>query len=78
MTASVNVSCRIVESFGKKDDCVLMNYGKIPFTCKLATSVNNAMKPSLLVGKTLKRGSPSITKCVRYIPMPVFLSSDMK
>lgn len=78
MTASVNISCRIVESFGKKDDCVLINYRKIPSTCKLATSVNNAMKPSLLVGKTPKQDSPSITKCIQYIPMPVFLSSDMK
>lgn len=43
MTASVNVSCRTVESFGKKDDWVLINYRKIPSTCKLATSVNNAM-----------------------------------
>lgn len=54
MTASVNVSCRIVESFGKKDYSVLMNYRKIPSSCKLATSINNAMKPSPLVGKTLK------------------------
>jgi len=53
MTASVNVSCRIVESFRKKDDCIWMNYRKIPSTWKLATSVNNAMKP-LPVGKTLK------------------------
>lgn len=52
MTAFMNVSCRIVESFGKKDDCVLMNCRKILPTYKLATSVNNAVKPSLLVGKT--------------------------
>lgn len=78
MTASVNVSCRIVESFGKKDYSALMNYRKIPSSCKLATSINNAMKPSPLVGKTLKWDSPSINKCIWYIPMPMLLSSGMK
>lgn len=49
MTASVNVYCRIVELFGKKDDCVFMNYRKIPCIHKSATLVNNALKPFILL-----------------------------
>lgn len=46
MTASVNDSCRIVESFGKKDDCVFINYRKILCIHKSTTLVNDALKHS--------------------------------